>query len=661
MAKKMYFNSKLPLNSNVKLPEYTPDELKYLEGIIQDLQDASDQRNQPHKLFDGMTYEEYYNSNRDAAESYIAPKINKDDTNIVGGTTKKKCETLESVFLGFNYEPDIMSFDKDNNLVVELGENMEDIVKKTREQEIDKNKKRLRWKEMIVQGDVFVEEYFKEVYKNKKKITSKFNGKINSCKWTERLEKALGKCESRIIPGLNFYPGNIYNHFMEEQPFIATVDTIPYDKAKAIYGKWERWENVESMYRAFLDDTEFRDAVGNTLTVLGEGQKNLEILKIQRQFSNEFMILLNGVMMLPIGYPLTEVSPSGAYSITKGSMFPMSQNFFYSSSIPKDTKVTQQVSDEFLRLFVKKTQYSTNPSLANNTGRQVNKSIFRSGTIHDRLDTTKLSPILPTDGVTAPEFEFYKLLKSVIDENSFSQVIQGLGLGKEGTATESLQAQRQSMNMIGIPLLGVICLEQEMVWKRIFNIIKNYTSNYTEDVSEFKKGLGRRLTIDTNIENGRKGLKIIEFNKEKSQQPSENTYVEENAMEEVMGQPVRITYLDPDKYVEALENDWVVKIVPTPENTTELQQIMFQKLISNIGAIAPERLNKDYALERMIILGKEDPDKLLLKQAPIMPEAIPGGLPNGGLPGNESAGAINKLMGQIKPKEPSINTMQNQV
>lgn len=585
--------------------KYTDDEILYRDFLLNRIQNAYDEREAERKEFDGMTYSQYFKSNKESADSYIRPKTNIEDTNIVTGTTQGKCRTLLSIFLSFNYSPNIQAEDIDDYPQVEFGNIMESIVNKTRELEDDKDKKRLRWKELIDQGDVFVEEYFREESAKNKKLQSKFTGKID-IKWEERLGKALGKAETRIVSGINFYPGNIYNYYLCEQPYIYTIELMPRVEAQVIYGEWDRWKNVP--YSSMASTYQYKDEYAEAVTLVNEDKNYVEIIKYQDKWNNEFMIMINGVMMLPIRFPLTEVSPCGDYSITKGSLFPLSAQFFYSKSIPSDTKVLQAVNDEYLKLMIWKTQYSFRPSFANNTGRQLSNSIFRPGTIHDKVDSEKLQPIIANMGVSSSEYNMFALIKGLIDENSFSQVVQGLGIGKSGTATEAMQMQRQSMNMIGIAILGVIILEEELVWKRIYTIISKYSDN------EYIKKLKNRLTVEENVEDGRKGIRIIEFNEEKANQPSELTMVEENIESDLMQKPVRLTYLNPKKLKETLEWNYSVKIVPTPENTNELRELLFRQMVGFMMQIAPERVNKDYVLSRAAMLSKEDPDKILLKQ-----------------------------------------------
>jgi hypothetical protein len=330
---------------------YKDIEVEYLNSLVEKIQRARDIREQSHWQFDNMNYSDWYKENYLAAIGFVPPRTNATDTEVTTAFTNQKIKTLINILKGFNYSLDITSVDKDNRIQVEMGNVMEDLVKQTKRNENDDlQKKGLRYKEMIEQGDVFVEEYFNEKQELKKKPIGKFTGNLNF-DWTEKLEKVLGKAETRVIPGLNFYPGNISSPDMEEQPYVFTVSNISYEEVKKIYGSWDRFEFVPCDLVSFNSLNYY----GAILSLEQNTKNRVEVVKYYDKWNNEFMILLNGVMMMPIKFPLTMISPSGDYPIAKGSLYPR-KDFFYSKSLASDTKVLQQVIDSAFISMVWKNQ-----------------------------------------------------------------------------------------------------------------------------------------------------------------------------------------------------------------------------------------------------------------------------------------------------------------
>ena len=119
----------------IKPPVYTDDEKLEYGYLMQSLSHMRTERDQPWPELDNMTPVEYYESNRKKDLSYLPPKKNKTDIRIVTGHTREKDTTLLSTQLNMNFEPNITAFDTDDLRVAELGDNMSDMVKKSREVE----------------------------------------------------------------------------------------------------------------------------------------------------------------------------------------------------------------------------------------------------------------------------------------------------------------------------------------------------------------------------------------------------------------------------------------------------------------------------------------------------------------------------------------------
>jgi hypothetical protein len=100
----------------------------------------------------------------------------------------------------------------------------------------------------------------------------------------------------------------------------------------------------------------------------------VEVLIYQDKFNDEFQILLNGVMQLPVGFPMPW--EHGEYNLVQGHLEPISAFFAYSKSIPDKTFLDQQVLDEMYRLAVLKTQKSFMPPIANYSANILTKSML---------------------------------------------------------------------------------------------------------------------------------------------------------------------------------------------------------------------------------------------------------------------------------------------
>ncbi|MBU6390537.1 hypothetical protein KGQ31_03250, partial [Patescibacteria group bacterium] len=424
----------------------TPDEMKYRNELIKRLILARDQRDRYHPELDNMTYIEYYESNRRKDLSYLPPKTNKQDVRIVTGTTREKDTTILTALLNMNLEPEITAFDPDDMVVSELGDNMTDLVKKSLEIEDWYKQRATIYREMISQGDVFVEELHVEDFRHVPVENLDWNpndpekNPIAGFSFKERLTKVFDGCKRRMVNGKKIYLGNIRCPFIEDQSLAAVLNVIPRTQAESIYGQWERWKYVPrtiNVLTAWYDDgITYKDW---NLITLNDHDKVAEI-KVYLPHENRFMILLNGIPMLPINYPLTAISPTGEIPLSQGKNEPIS-DFAYSKSQPSKTKIDQEVLDEVTKLMVEKFRQMVKPPMGSKGKKVYSSSVFLAGKITYDIGEGDLFPMLPAGaaGITAPEFQFYNIIKKSIEDKTASAQMSGDQSPGDQTATETIE------------------------------------------------------------------------------------------------------------------------------------------------------------------------------------------------------------------------------
>ena len=613
---------------------YDDKEVAYRQYLIKKLTDAKDERDTSHAEFNDTDYQTYYDTNAKAANSYIPPKRNKEDTRVVTGTTEEKENTLLSAVLNYNLEPNIVAFDQEDLEVDDLGKTMQDLIKKSREIEDYDVKRMLIYKELMDQGSCFVEELWIEEGTIEKKLENvdwRDGVEVKKIKWTEKDVPGFVGCSTRLIRGDKVYLGNVKEFELKKQPYIFTIDMMSYAEASSVYSGWDRWKNVPKkvVKLGVEQDSTYRDWALNEMK-----EDFVEVVKYQDQYSNEFMIMLNGVMMLPVGFPLQAISPSGSYFIAKGDVYPISNFFAYSKSIPAKTKVDQEVLDEMMKLIILKTRKSYKPSIANNTGRVLSRKIFDPGNIENQIDPSKIEVIGDSIGVTPSEFNAFQFIKEIVDQKSVSPTFAGENATGRQTATEILEMKKQQMMKLGLVIFGIISLERQLSWLRTYNILENWTKEQDTRVNELTneiESVFKTITINTEVDDNLNGKKIVEFNPNADQFSPEQVMEEEEQLSEVMRQPVRKTYLSPD--IGKAKYFWFITITPTEKDSSDLQRVLFkQDLQDAITLFGPQSLNYTYLQKRFASLSKQDPDKFFVKNAPAFPtDAALGGGDNGGL------------------------------
>lgn len=630
----------------VKDIKYSAEEIKYRSKILTKIRDAYTQREQPQDYFDGRNYTQYWQDNEKRGSAFIPPRKNRDDVLITAGTARQKMKSIATSVNNLNLTADISAYTSDNILIPQLGEAMEVALRKTEEIENDEEKKILRTWELLKQGDVFVEDVCVKASEVRKNLDVEFNGRINSAKWTERIIKLAPKAERNILHPLNVLLGDITIFDIQNQPFIVSVKTMPYSTAESLYGSWERFKYVTKDRKFFAP--EFQNALVNfnrnfALTSLLKDQ--VEELKYMDRFGNEYMIFLNGVMMLPVGFPLPY--QYGLYNIEHQVNEPFSPYFAYGRSLPANERTLDDVYDEMLRLMVLKTQNSLVPAISNMTGKVLSSRMFMPGKINNGVDANQIKPMLPAqNGVNNPEFAMFKEIKQLIDNNTINPQFQGQDSLQSGqTATEVLNRQRQAEVMLGNAIFASSMLEKKLAYLRIGNIMTNFMDPYDEVVDSMTNTLKNKYYLFSNtmpIEGKGVGEKMTVLT-DGVIPPAEQIKAEEDEMEESNGVPVKKIYVNAPLVKKMFENMkllFKVTVLPRPKKSSELDQIMFRNELVDLQFFGPE-LNRDYLKQKAATVWNEDPKKLFVQgqETPILPGGATGG------PDGNMVNGISKMIG----------------
>lgn len=620
-------------NKIVKIPKYTPDEIKYLGRLQSRLEFARSQRETPHDEFDGMTYSEYWQDNEKGGNTFIEPKKQKEDTTFQSGVIRQKIFALLSSLMNLDLGPEINAFDENNIQNQQLGNALEDIINKSNEIDEDEEKKVLRTYEMLKQGDVFVEEIWDNRYIKDKISTNriKFDGKIAGVSWTTRLKRAISKPTRNIISGVGVYLGNIRQYDSRLQSYIYTVEVKDHSETEAIYGQWDRWEFVTEKTQPSSDTLPATLYNNNwRLNDLKEGE--YEIIRYQDKWNNEFAVVINGVLMTPVGLPF----PWGynEYNIAQQHYEPITSQFAYGKSLTRKLKGKDASYTEMLRLAILKSQKSFMPARANLSGRVISSKIFMPGKITSGINPNTVPPLDPNDatGPTTPEFNMIQELKNQIDQDSVNPTFQGQQTKGATTATEILEMQRQAKLVLGMTVLSATLLEHKLSWLRLWNVLKNWFEPIDdvvveEDARKVLKNKYRTININKPIEGEGIGRSII---KASETIPSDQEiYNEEENLKEQTGVPTRITYLNPHEIISS-KWVWQITIRPKEKKTSEVNKLLFRGMLQDAQLFLQD-LNMEYLEERFALNWEEDPSRLFKKgaNAPMMetPGQTTGGAP----------------------------------
>ena len=599
-------------------PDYNDEEKLYLKNLQIRLEYAKRERDKPRDEFDGLTYGQYWTENEKGANTTLKPKKDKKEIRFQSGTLRQKMMAFLSSLLSLNLKSDISAFDENDMETQGLSTAIEDIVEKTEELENDEEKKILRYYEQLKQGDVFLEEIWNEKKGEEKEITEEWDGKFRTKNWKIKEEKYLGCPERNILHPLSVYLGDLSKYFIEDQPFIFTINTISYQEAKQKYDKWENFKYVPKTSRKYLGETEQK-----LMMDVWQLQDNLdgevEVIKIQDVPNNEYQILLNGIPQMPLGYPL----PWGKrYNIIQQHFEPIRHNFAYGKSFIFRNKNNIYLLDEMIKMALLKTWKSFMPSYLNIGNRIIPDSVFMPGKISMGIIPNTLIPVSEKEqqGVTNGEFTMIQEMIRFIDQNTSSQTFGGMQEKGQTTATQIVELQRQARIMMGLTILSAGLLEKKLSQIRTENILQNWFNPIDQKVDKIRDKLKNRYRIISKnkiIEGEGMGKRMI-VPTEEMMMPEEIRMDEDNIKGQ-LGYPIRFILINPNVLKET-KYTWRFSVVPKEKKSSEMSKVMFGEMLAQ-GMQLGLQFNPKYIQEEFAIIWDKDPTKLFVSvQQNILPE-----------------------------------------
>lgn len=657
---------------DVEAAEYSAAEITYRSKWLSRFISSRNVRETPSDYFDGQTYIQRCESNRKLANTFIAPKKNKEDTNFTTGTVRQKLETYQSVISNLSLDSECRAFNDREIQDVELAGAMEDIEAKTNILDNDDEGKMLRQYVLLEQGEVYVREIWEEYNVIKKKPNRVFDGTLNDYTIETTTEKKDGRPTRRVLLNENVYKGDITIYDFNKQPFIWFVEQVPYGEAEGTFKKWDRWKNVPRNVKFFSDPVP--STMYNENFSMTELQTDhVEICYGESVWENELVIIVNGVLMTPVGLPLPRKwGPNGTgvhYDVAE-QILGFTPFFGYGKGIPARLKTKSYLLDESIRLGVLKMQQSFQPAVANNTGVILSSKVFMPGKIANGLDGTKITKLNDPDGPTKSELQMIQSIQQSIDSDAASPMaLNGQSQGGRMSATQSLQIKQNAELILTLSIFAATMLEKKLGDLRKFNILENWFDPIDQSIDTVKGGLKakyRTSTVDKTIEGEGPGQSITEVTKDK-QDPIQ-IYKREERLKQATGKPTRIKQIDPE-IVKSGKFTFYTVVSSKPKKTSDMAKVLFNEMLNEAKQNFPN-LNLDYMAERFAGVWGENPSKMFSKQQQggqpqVGPDGQPiqpgqGDQPAGGAGGGQN-GARGKMLNKqmMKPgiKKPTLNTV----
>ena len=591
--------------------DYSDEESEYVGRILNRIMTAKNVRDTVKIEFNGMTYLQWFKNNEIIANTTIIRDKANQELPVFSGTVEQKLLTILSEVNRLNLTGETRVFDKEDNELVELGMAITDIVHKTEEIEGDLEKKLIRQMELLKQGTVFIQDNWVKRWQTKKTLNKKFDGKIKGVEWESKLEKIFDGPERNVLYGPGVYLGNIREFEIKKQPYLFTMKTASYEECKTRFGikdkedkyVWERWENVPRQRVSMVDvDTLTNMTMGGGWSISDLEQEMVEEIHYQDQINDEYQIFLNGIPMLPVGFPLSAITPEGMFNIEKQVLQVINPFFTYGRSFIAKTEQLSRLLDEMIRLLLIKTRKSIHPPYANISGKVISEKSLMPGAISMGIDPGALVAIgTEGQGATASEYQMLRELREDIDRVTVSPQIQGQS-GKSGTTAYEVQLlQQQAEKNLTLIVFAMGLLEKKCQWIRTQYVIANYFEPIGTTVDEMRndfKKIYRTMSSKTQLADRGAGIRQVipydnsmsvseedVFNQEEYlNTPMPTDGYRRRTREELNMDPLQILYVN----VDILKNNkyiFFTEVESKPRDTSVNAKLMFREELRDIQAL----------------------------------------------------------------------------
>lgn len=561
---------------------YSPDKQRAYAFYIDRLEKARTQRDSRHSYFDDMNYHTDYVMNERAKNAYLRKKKNDSEVRVVTGTTEKKIEAVFNELLALNLQQEIQAYDKDDYEIAELGKDMSDIVTRTNRMEEDEDFWQEAVLELLTQRAVFIKENY--VLKAVRNHTD-----------------FLTYAQKELVCGLKVYLGDITipAYRFDDQPYIVIYNRRHWREMEQKWGDNVNWQYVRPGMATSEQYGDFRYRFSNI------EQDEIEEIEYVSIPDNERMVMLNGVLMAEPGTKSSEIPwQHDGYNMKMFTLKSLSSNWAYGRPLTASSKTLQALSDETIRLMMRKFQQSLEPPLATPKGKFFSKDIWDPGAVTQGLSKSEFEKLIDHQGVTQSEFAMFDLIEKKIEEFvGASSLRQGLPSRESLTATEVLEQQRQAAKQLGLAVLGVARMKREMTKLRVYTVIEDMLVPKGKMMNPLTKEIQNVYTgftlLDATLESGRRGIKRINFAERDLSQGEKQQLYDFESQQEEQGNIVRIKSVNV-MTLKHLFINWFVTVSPQQREGSALDKVMFQDRLAQavpVSQISGRPLNGDRIID----------------------------------------------------------------
>lgn len=482
-------------------------------------------------------------------------------------------------------------------------------------------------------------------------------------KWTKKeiLDEVNSGFKDCIVPIDELFIGNIYEHNIQNQPFLVWRRAINYSKAKQKYGHYDKFnEFVKPGLQIIFDsatDT-FYEQYDEALQ-----ERLVEEVIYYNKTEDLELVYVNGVLLCDPDQPIKRKDKNYPFAKTGYELIDEGK-FFYHYSLVRKMAKDEEVVNTLYRMVIDGTYMRLMPPMAVFGDEAVNSSIVTPGTVSIFKEGSRTEKIDTASDVGAG-LNLIEKIEGSISESSNDVLQSGESIQGSQTAFEISRLEQNARIMLGLFGKMVGFLVKQLGELKISDICQFLTvAEVNELVDEETRLKFATILMPNKSVNGKNKTRKIQFmnpeemmGNEKSpleqsfdvwHEASGGEYSPEGNRKFEMNPELEIYKVNPQLFRE-MKFKVIVRpdiVTPPSDNLKKALNLeLYDRLVANPLA------NQENVL-RDLLLGsydetKNDTDKYVLKQEEIMQNQTAQMQQKG----QEQPSVLNKLFGTGQTQE----------
>lgn len=516
----------------------TDEEQEFLNQIRRDWQNAENQKNRSWRQLRDTNVNKFMQQSRDHYNGYVPPLDSVDDewkSRAFKRKTRNKVTATVAGFLTSGVGIDIAAQNFGDRIDRAMSTVVDDIYEWSLDRENFDYTLLRAYMEMIITGTVHLHEEIVWQEREVKEI-SDINFETGEIEFEKKTRTEFKGARSEFVPSEEMYPGDIWTHEMQDQPYVIRRKITTYEDAMRTFEKFDNWEFVRPGTRKFLANTGDDLGVDEEEDNGDEDTNEVELVWYWVKAEDRFAIVVNSILLTDVDNPFPY--PHKQYPFAK-SVFEThaDSRFYWGDSLPNKNFDDQETTNLLWRMFIDSTKLKNKPPLFTPNAELAGTDLIIPGAISASEDSDKITTIPEiTQGVSNSEYNMLNLIERQIDENTVDPLVSGQAPTGDPTATEIRAIVGASERTQGLndQFIGNLLIQHAHL--RIPNLLWFLTND-----EEYQK-----IVIDKAVASKKGGRKIITFALA-ADIPTTNELFQAEALAKKKGVEADFVFVDKDK------------------------------------------------------------------------------------------------------------------